>query len=70
LVLFTPDTDNTGACSLQADATAAKAIKIMSGGVATDPDDGDLQAGIPYMLVYGAADTCWWLVSTYRTPAS
>lgn len=45
LVLFTPNTVNTGAATLQIDSTTATPIVKASGNVTTALKDGDLQAG-------------------------
>ena len=45
LVLFTPNTVNTGAATLQIDSTTATSIVKASGNVTTALRDGDLQAG-------------------------
>lgn len=53
LVVFVPNTTNTGAATLNVDTLGAKAIKTYTGG---DPGDGELTADRWYTLLYDGTD--------------
>lgn len=59
LVVLTPDVNNTGACSLNVNGLGAKGIKKLQSGSLVDPNDNDLVANVPVVLVYDATHQYW-----------
>lgn len=51
-VIFTPNTANTGASTINVSAIGVKNIKKLVGGAVSDPDDNDFRAGGRYLLSY------------------
>ena len=49
---FLPDTDNTGAATINVNGLGAKTINKVSAGVAATLEDGDIKAGFLYSLAY------------------
>lgn len=51
-VIFTPNTANTGASTININSLGVKNIKKLVSGSVADPDDNDLRAGGRYLLSY------------------